>query len=254
MPNQHPVSGQRVNRVVTLSCRLLIALVPLLLLHACAQPSARRPPLRVPSSPSPQVGSVPKGLPQPEPRTAPEQAKPIEKEKKENRSPQQPNYATEGRARPQPQDPTVALPDDSSLVAKISPQTPPRRAASLRLTEEGKKMLASEDYTRALGSLERSIAVDSSNPYNYYYLAKAHYHLASYQESLNFLDVAESHLANEPYWLAETLALRGENFRALGFFQRAESNYAQALKLNPGNKIAGEGMSRLRSVNQRFPR
>ncbi|MGH7847809.1 MAG: tetratricopeptide repeat protein [Candidatus Binatia bacterium] len=197
---------------------------------------------------------MPKGLPQPEPRTVPEQAKPIEKEKKENRSSQQPSVTAEGSAPPEPQDPTAALPDDSSLVAKISPQTSPRRAASLRLTEEGKKMLANEDYRRALGSLERSIAIDSSNPYNYYYLAKAHYHLARYQESLNFLDVAESRLVNEPYWLAETLALRGENFRALGFFQRAESSYTQALKLNPGNKIAGEGMSRLRSVNQRFPR
>lgn len=251
MPNQQPVLGQSVAR---LSCGLLVSLIPLLALHGCAQPSARRPPLRVPSSPPPQVGSMPQNLPPPEPRTVPEQAKPIEKEKKENRSPHQQSLAPEGRTRSQPQDPTAPLPDDSSLVAKISPQTPPRRAASLRLTEEGKKMLASADYTRALGSLERSVAIDSSNPYNYYYLAKAHYHLARYQDSLNFLDVAESHLANEPYWLAETLALRGENFRALGFFQRAESSYMQALKLNPGNKIAGEGMSRLRSVDPRIPR
>jgi tetratricopeptide (TPR) repeat protein len=183
----------------------------------------------------------------------PEQAR-LEKEKKESRPPAQPQLAPEGRARPAPSDPALPLPDDSSLVAKISPQTPPRRAASLRLTEEGKKMLANEDYTRALGSLERSVAIDSTNPYNYYYLAKAHYHEARYRESLDFLDVAESRLSNEPYWLAETLALKGENFRALGFFQRAESSYTQALNLNPGNKTAADGISRLRSAGQSSPR
>jgi tetratricopeptide (TPR) repeat protein len=135
-------------------------------------------------------------------------------------------------------------------VAKISPQTPPRRAASLRLTEEGKRLLAAEEYSRALAPLERSIAVDSSNPYSYFYLAKAHYHLGRYQESLNFLDVAESRLSSEPFWMAETFALRGDNYRRLGFMHRAETSYEQALKLNPGSKTAADGRSRLRSAGQ----
>ena len=33
------------------------------------------------------------------------------------------------------------LPDDSSLLAKITPGIPPQRAASLRLTEEGRKLI-----------------------------------------------------------------------------------------------------------------
>jgi len=136
-------------------------------------------------------------------------------------------------------------------VAKISPQTSPRRAASLRLTEEGKKLLAAADYSRALAPLERSIAVDSTNPYGYFYLAKAQYHLGHYQESLDFLDVTESRLGAEPYWSAEVSALRGDNFRALGFSHRAENSYEQALKINPGNKTAADGISRLRSGSQR---
>jgi len=223
-----------------------MALVSLLLLHACAQPTARRSPTRVPNSAPPQIESLPQSQPRDDPRNVPEQAT-LERERKENRLPAQPPLSPEGRTFPAPATPASPLPDDSSLVAKISPQTPPRRAASLRLTEEGKKMLANEDYTRALGSLQRSVAIDSTNPYNYYYLAKAHYQEARYQESLDFLDVAESRLSQEPYWLAETLALRGENFRALGFFQRAESSYTQALNVNPGNKTAAEGISRLRS-------
>jgi len=114
----------------------------------------------------------------------------------------------------------------------------------LRLTEEGKRLLDSGDYAKALSRLEKTIAVDSTNPYGYYYLAKAHYHMGRYRESLNFLDVAESLVAREPYWLAEVYALKGENFRALGSFERAHSSYSQALRLNPNNRVAVEGVNR----------
>lgn len=137
-------------------------------------------------------------------------------------------------------------PEDGSLISKITPDTPPRRAASLRLTEEGRKLLEAGDHAKALSRLEKTIAVDSTNPYGYYYLAKAHYDLGRYQESLSFLDVAESLLSREPYWLAEVFALKGENFRGLGFFQRARSHYSEALRLNPENRVAADGLSRLR--------
>ncbi|MBI2986935.1 MAG: tetratricopeptide repeat protein [Deltaproteobacteria bacterium] len=142
------------------------------------------------------------------------------------------------------------LADDSSLIAKISPRTPPQRAASLRLTEEGRKLIESGDYAKALARLEKTISIDSTNPYGYYYLGQTHFHLGRYQESLNFLDVAESLLANEPFWLAEVFALKGENFRALGFLQKADSSYAQALRLNPGNRLATEGLNNLKGENQ----
>lgn len=140
-----------------------------------------------------------------------------------------------------------ALPDDSSLLSKITPGTAPQRAASLRLTEEGKRLLDAGDATKALNRLERTIAIDSTNGYGYFYLAKAHYRLGRYRESLNFLDVAESGLAGEPFWLAEVFALRGENFRALGMTERAEANFSKALSINSGNRTASEAMSRLQN-------
>ncbi len=142
------------------------------------------------------------------------------------------------------------LPDDSSLIAKITPRTSPRRAASLRFTEEGKRLLESGEYARALVRLEKTIAIDSTNPYGYYYLAQTHYYMSRYRESLNFLDVAESLLTGKAYWLAEVFALKGENLRALGFFQRADSTYSQALRLNPENRVATEGLSRMRREAQ----
>jgi len=139
------------------------------------------------------------------------------------------------------------LPDDSSLLAKITPAVTAQRAASLRLTEEGKKLLDSGDAARALARLEKTIVIDSTNAYGYFYLAKAQYRLGRYRESLNFLDIAESRLRNEPFWLAEVHALRGENYRALGQFQSAEASYQQAVRLNSGNRTAADGLLRLQS-------
>jgi tetratricopeptide (TPR) repeat protein len=137
------------------------------------------------------------------------------------------------------------LADDSSLLAKIIPGVTPQRAASLRLTDEGSKLIDAGEPAKALSRLERTIVVDATNPYGYFYLAKAQYRLGRYTESLNFLAVAESRLSGEPFWLAEVHALRGENYRAQGQLQRAEASYAQALRLNSGNRTAAEALSRL---------
>jgi tetratricopeptide (TPR) repeat protein len=137
------------------------------------------------------------------------------------------------------------LPDDSSLLAKITPGVTPQRAASLRLTDEGSKLLDAGEPAKALNRLERTIVVDATNPYGYFYLAKAQFRLGRYSESLNFLAVAESRLSSEPFWLAEVHALRGENYRAQGLLQRAEASYMQALRLNSGNRTATDALARL---------
>ena len=142
---------------------------------------------------------------------------------------------------------TPPLPDDSSLVAKITAAGTPQRAASLRLTEEGRKLLDAGDTARALTRLEKTIAIDSTNPYGYFYLAKAQNRLGRYKESLNFLEVAESRLSGEPFWLAEVHALRGDNYRALGQPQRAETSYVQSLRLNSGNRTAADALLRLQA-------
>ncbi len=149
---------------------------------------------------------------------------------------------------PIPSEPTpAALPDDSSLLAKITPGVTPQRAASLRLTDEASKLLDAGEPAKAVTRLERTIVIDSTNPYGYYYLAKAQFRLGHYRESLNFLGVAESRLSGEPFWLAEVQALRGEIYRALGQLQRAEESYLLALKLNSGNRTATDGLARLQA-------
>jgi tetratricopeptide (TPR) repeat protein len=113
-------------------------------------------------------------------------------------------------------------------------------------------LLESGQYAKAMVYLEKTLAIDSSNPYVYYYLARSHYHVTHYRESLDFLEVAESHLTGQRYWLAKVQSLKGENFHALGFLKRANSSYVKALRLNPKNREASEGLARTQR-EIRFP-
>jgi hypothetical protein len=239
------------------------ALCLLAAMPGCAPRPPYRPPVRrlPPSPPPPQ--NLPPVPPPPPIQESPRQPLPQEPKIKEQDLPKEQNLpppvkepskdSSVGESRPAPEAVTPALPDDSSLLAKITPGTSPQRAASLRLTEEGKKLLDAGDPKKALGRLENTIVIDSTNPYGYFFLAKAHYRLGRYKESLNFLDVAESRLSQEPFWLAETYALRGENFRALGMTDKAQASYAQALRLNSGNRTATEALSRLQAEGSSNP-
>lgn len=131
------------------------------------------------------------------------------------------------------------------LIAKITPQTPPRRVASLRLVEQGQELLRVGRYREALASFEKAIAVDSSNPYSHYFVARAHHDLRNYEQSLNFLDVAESLLSWHKQWSAEVHILRAKNFAALGFLGRADTSYVRALSVDPENRFALDQFTRI---------
>jgi hypothetical protein len=209
-------------------------------------PSAGKPPITTSAKPPPAAPLPSPTTTEPAPRPLPLEGKIREQDLKPREQASAPPAAQKEPLQPPVLPDTTApvppLMDDSSLLAKLTPTTPPQRAASLRLTDEGRKLLDGGDYARALERFERAIAIDSSNAYAHYFLAKTQNRLKHYKESLNFLDVAESRLSGEPFWLAEVYALRGDNFRALGMNQRAEASYSKALSINSGNKTAGEAM------------
>jgi hypothetical protein len=210
-------------------------------------PSSSPPALSTRVSPAPHPSPV-----EEPPRTPlPQEAK-IREQDLKTRSPILPSPVKETMKPPvgTPEITNAPLADDSSLLAKITPATSPQRAASLRLTEEGRKLLEAGDAPKALSRLEKTIVIDVTNPYGHFYLAKTHFRLGRYKESLSFLDVAESRLSGEPFWLAEVYALRGENFRALGMIDKAEASYAQALRLNSGNRTASDALAHLQGPSQ----
>ena len=242
--------------------KIMVVAAAVLVTASCAPRPPYRPPAPSISTPPPAISLAPQP-PSVAPPTAEISKKPLPQEAKireqdlKTRQPSTRPGAKEasrdggaGEGRAASESLAAPLPDDSSLLAKITPATAPQRAASLRLTEEGRKLLDAGDPHKALTRLEKTIVIDSTNAYGYFYLAKAQHRLGRYKESLNFLDVAESRLNKEPFWLAEVHALRGENYRALGMMPQAEASYALALRLNSGNRTAAEAISRLQGEDQ----
>jgi len=241
----------------------------ILAVQSCApQRPYRKPIPGVGAKPQPTpapMPSPPTSLPDVEPssRSIPPDPKIREQDLKTNEK-VQPSITTSKETPPTTSKegpPTVAAPEtlapakppvagDSSLLAKIIPGTPPQRAASLRLSEEARKLIDSGEYAKALSRLERAIALDSTNAYGHFLLAKTQFGLRRYKDSLNFLEVAESRLGGEPFWLSEVYALEGENYRALGMAERAEESYAKALAINPDNRTAAEALSAKQSQTQ----
>ena len=113
-----------------------------------------------------------------------------------------------------------------------------RRRASVKLVQQGQDLLRTKNYKAALSQFERAIGVDATNPYSHYFVARAHYFLDNYRQSLSFLDVAEQKLAADGRWLAEIHVLRARNATALGFHGQADINYIRALALDPRHGFA----------------
>ena len=253
-------SKQSEKRRPSLAVAFAVAIC-ILAVQACAPQRPYRRPLPAPvAKPQPipePMPSPPSSSPDAEPssRSIPADPKIREQDLKTNEK-VQPSITTSKEIPPPIATPEILTPakppvaDDSSLLAKIIPGTPPQRAASLRLSEEGRKLIDSGEYAKALSRLERAIALDSTNAYGHFLLAKTQFGLKRYKDSLNFLDVAESRLGAEPFWLSEVYALKGENFRALGMAERAEESYAKALAINPDNRTAAEALSPDRSGTQ----
>ena len=214
---------------------------------AVAKPQPTPAPMPSPPTSSPDIEPSSRSIP-PDPKIREQDLKTNEKV--------QPSIMTSKETPPPIAPPEILAPpkppvaDDSSLLAKIIPGTPPQRAASLRLSEEARKLIDSGEYAKALSRLERAIALDSTNAYGHFLLAKTQFGLRRYKDSLNFLEVAEARLGGEPFWLSEVYALEGENYRALGMAERAEESYAKALAINPDNRTAAEALSPKQSQTQ----
>ena len=145
---------------------------------------------------------------------------------------------------------TPAVEDDGPLVAKIDRATPPRRAAALRLTEQGRAHLAAGEPARAIEVLERAIAIDARSPYAYYFLAQAHAEARHPGLARSFVARAEQLFAGNPYWLGRAHALHGRLAEDGGRIDEARAEYTRALVVWPQNADASSGLARLDAAGQ----
>jgi len=146
--------------------------------------------------------------------------------------------------------PPAPAEDDGPLTAKIDRDTPPRRAAALRLTEQGRAHLAASEPARAIDVLERAIAIDARSPYAYYFLAHAHAEARHPDLARSFVARAEQLFAGNPYWLARAHALHGRLAEDAGRGEEARAEYTRALAAWPPNADAATGLARLDGAGQ----
>ena len=131
------------------------------------------------------------------------------------------------------------------LDTEIKQARSPSMAASLRLTEEARKDLAKGRTDAALRSLARAVSIDPGDPFEYYYLGRAHFLRKNYQQALTFFQRAQLGFASKAEWLGETLSYAGACDEELGRAPEAAKAYQRAVGLAPGNFRARVGYGRL---------
>ncbi len=132
------------------------------------------------------------------------------------------------------------------MLSHIHATTPPNVAAAYRLIEEGRRLLGQDDPNQALSRFERSVAVDPTNAYGYYFLALLHRDSQEWAQSLAFAGRAAALAArSDPLCEARAYTLQGLVYEQVGRFADARSVYSKALQRDPRNADAQLGLGRL---------
>jgi tetratricopeptide (TPR) repeat protein len=134
---------------------------------------------------------------------------------------------------------------DLSLDPIIAATSDPARAASLRITEQGRIALIAGRASDAIRELSRAVSVDSNDPYAYFYLGRAYIAKNNLVQAITFLKRAEIGFGQNPQWLGETLAFEGLAYEQGGHPNAAAGSYQQALQIEPGNLMARVGYTRV---------
>jgi len=120
--------------------------------------------------------------------------------------------------------------------------------ASLQLTDQGRRLMASGRLDEADSVFQKAISLYPNNPYAYYYLGQARYLRKDYTRSLTPLRQAELYLSDDPAWLARVHALHGQVDEALSQFDDARNQYQKALALDSRNPEARDGLARVQTL------
>jgi tetratricopeptide (TPR) repeat protein len=126
-----------------------------------------------------------------------------------------------------------------------------QQSASLSLTRKGRDLLDGGRTDEAVAVLEKAIALHSSNPYAYYYMARARFIQSETGQSLALLAKAELYFRDNPSWLSRVFLLRGQIDETLSRPEDARKEYEAALAADPLNQQASERIRSLDSVEYR---
>jgi hypothetical protein len=142
----------------------------------------------------------------------------------------------------------VTAPEPESLLEAIGPGTPPNVAAALRLIQDGREQMQQSAYDAALDRFERAVAIDPTNAYGYYFLARVHLLKKDYDQAIAFASRAASLSAHtDRAFIGRIRTLEGAAFEEVGRYPDARKAYQQAVEADPKNLAAQVGLTRLSS-------
>lgn len=79
----------------------------------------------------------------------------------------------------------------------------PRVAASLQLTDQGRRLLEDRKPDKAIRVLEQAVSLHPANGQNYYYLSEAWLMKGSAAQAKEFNQLAEIHLKEDSAWMVQ---------------------------------------------------
>ena len=99
---------------------------------------------------------------------------------------------------------TVEAPEKITREEPEQPEEParpsPRALASLKLTDQGRRLIDAGEADNAIRVLEQAISLDPTNGQNYYYLSESWLMKGFASEARGFNYLAESHLRGDKDW------------------------------------------------------
>jgi hypothetical protein len=93
------------------------------------------------------------------------------------------------------------VPETETIPAEKPIQPSPRVQASLKLTDQGRRMLDEKKPDKAIRVLEQAISLNPGDGRNYYYLSQAWLMKKFVAEARKFNYLAESHVKGDEDWM-----------------------------------------------------
>ncbi|MGD2037660.1 MAG: tetratricopeptide repeat protein [Desulfobacterales bacterium] len=102
---------------------------------------------------------------------------------------------------PKPALKAVPAEAEEPVPAEETAKENPRVAASLQLTDQGRRLLEEQQPDKAIRILEQAVSLHPTNGRNYYYLAEAWLMKGSAAQAKEFNLLAEIHLKEDREWM-----------------------------------------------------
>jgi tetratricopeptide (TPR) repeat protein len=90
---------------------------------------------------------------------------------------------------------------EETALPETTPEENPRVAASLQLTDQGRRLVADGKPDHAIRVLEQAVSLNPANGQNYYYLAEAWLMKGYASQAREFNQLAEIHLKQDRDWI-----------------------------------------------------